>query len=105
MDFDTINKATACIHEGLLNRMTEDERNQMLASVHSISVPSFNTVGRTASKGTYGVQGGTPTVVYEMSKEAYETWAPRIDGMTNRIPGTATIIHLKLKEGAPGVLA
>lgn len=105
MEYDAIIKAQECIHVGLLNRLTEDERASFLSEVNYISMASGPTVGRTASQGSYGVQGGTPTVVYEMSKDALDRWAPRLDGMTNRIPGTATIVHLKLKEGAEGVLA
>ena len=105
MDYEAIVKAQQCIHDGLLNRLSEDERATFLSEVNYISMASGPTVGHTTSKGDYGVQNGTPTVVYEMSKSALAVWAPRLDGMTNRIPGTATIIHLKLREGAPGVLA
>lgn len=95
--FGNAQVASTCIYEGLLNRMTEEERNELFTSVKAVKVETIPQGGRSAVSGSYGVKNSLPTVVYEMSEEALAKWAPLLDGMTNRVPGTVTIVQLKLR--------
>jgi hypothetical protein len=105
LTYETAEIATACIYEGLLNRLSEEERADLFHSaVQGVSVRPGQEAGRSAVSGSYGVQTGLPTVVYAMSDDDLVKWA-RIDGMTNRVPGTVTIVRLILQRHEPGSFA
>jgi hypothetical protein len=105
LNYETAQIAQECIFQGLLNRLSEEERSDLFqTAVQGVSVRPGQHAGRSAVSGSYGVQTGLPTVVYQMSDENLTKWA-RIDGMTNRVPGTVTIVRLILQRHEQAHLA